>query len=60
LISGSNRLAVIDDRVYAVGDDIGREKISLITLDHVVLTGAYGERLLNVPQPQTQIKVESR
>jgi hypothetical protein len=59
LISGSNRLAVINDRVYAVGDEIGKEKISLITLDHVVLTGAYGERLLNVPQPQTQVTVES-
>jgi hypothetical protein len=59
LISGSNRLAVIDDRVYAVGDEIGKEKISLITLDHVVLSGAYGERLLEVPQPQTQITVES-
>jgi hypothetical protein len=59
LISGSNRLAVINDRVYAVGDEIGQEKISVITLDHVVLTGAYGERLLNVPQPQTQVTVES-
>jgi hypothetical protein len=59
LISGSNRLAVINDRVYAVGDEIGNEKISVITLDHVVLTGAYGERLLEVPQPQTQITVES-
>jgi hypothetical protein len=59
LISGSNRLAVINDRVYALGDEIGNEKISDITLDHVVLSGAYGERLLNVPQPQTQIKVES-
>jgi hypothetical protein len=60
LISGSNRLAVINDRVYAEGDEIGREKIAVITLDHVVLTGAYGERLLNVPQPQTQITVESK
>jgi len=60
LISGSNRLAVIDDRVYAVGDEIGKETISVITLDHVVLTGAYGERLLEVPQPQTQITVESK
>ena len=59
LISGSNRLAVINDRVYAVGDEIGKEKISTITLDHVVLTGAYGERLLEVPQPQTQVTVES-
>ena len=58
LISGSTRLAVINDRVYAVGDEIGQEKISVITLDHVVLTGAYGERLLNVPQPKTQVTVE--
>jgi len=59
LVSGTNRLAVINDRVYAVGDEIGRETISSITLDHVVLTGAYGERLLEVPQPQTQVTVES-
>jgi hypothetical protein len=59
LITGSNRLAVINDRVYAVGDEIGKEKISDITLDHVVLTGDFGERLLNVPQPETQVTVES-
>jgi len=59
LITGSNRLAVINDRVYAVGDEIGREKISDITLDHVVLTSDSGERLLEVPQPQTQVTVES-
>ncbi len=59
LITGSNRLAVINDRIYAVGDEIGKEKISDITLDHVVLTGDFGERLLEVPQPQTQVTVES-
>ncbi|MGW8223973.1 MAG: hypothetical protein ACWGP1_17630 [Syntrophobacteria bacterium] len=59
LITGSNRLAVINDRVYAVGDEIGKEKISDITLDHVVLTGGFGERLLEVPPPQTQVTVES-
>jgi len=60
LVSGTNRLAVINDRVYAVGDEIGRETVSSITLDHVVLTGSYGERLLKVPQPQTQVTVESK
>jgi hypothetical protein len=59
LITGSNRLAVINDRIYAVGDEIGKEKISDITLDHVVLTGDFGERLLEVPPPQTQVTVES-
>lgn len=59
LVSGSKRLAVIDDRVYAEGDEIGGEKIAGITLDHVVLTGAYGERLLEVPQPKTKVTVES-
>jgi hypothetical protein len=59
LITGSNRLAVINDRVYAVGDEIGGEKISKITLDHVVLTDGSEERLLRVPQPETQITVES-
>ena len=42
-----------------MGDEIGNEKISDITLDHVVLTGDFGERLLNVPQPLTQVTVES-
>jgi hypothetical protein len=59
LITGSNRLAVIDDRVYGEGDQIGGEKISKITLEHVVLTGDFGERLLEVPQPKTQVTVES-
>jgi hypothetical protein len=59
LISGTMRLAVIDDRVYGVGDQIGEEKISSITLDHVVLTGVQGERVLEVPQPQTKVTVES-
>jgi len=59
LITGSNRLAVINDRIYAVGDEIGKEKVSDITLDHVVLTGDFGERLLEVPPPQTQVTVES-
>jgi len=59
LVSGSKRLAVIDDRVYTVGDEIGGETITSITLDHVVLNGASGERLLEVPQPKTQVTVES-
>ena len=59
LISGSSRLAVINDRIYAEGDEIGKETISNITLDHVVLTSAHGERLLEVPQPQTKVTVES-
>lgn len=58
LISGSNRLAVIDDRVYAVGDKIGGEEISEITLDKVVLMDDSGERVLTVPQPQTQVIVQ--
>ncbi len=59
LITGSNRLAVINDRVYAVGDKIGDEEISKITLDHIVLTDNSRERVLRVPQPETQVTVES-
>ena len=58
LMSGSKRLAVINEKVYAVGDQIGSETISSITLDHVVLSGAGGERLLEVPQPKTKVSVE--
>jgi hypothetical protein len=58
LISGSSRLAVIDDRVYGVGDQINGEKIARIALDHVVLTGDAGERLLRVPQARTEITAQ--
>jgi hypothetical protein len=58
LITESSRLAVINDKVYAVGDKIGGEEISKITLDHIVLTDNSQERVLRVPQPQTQVTVE--
>jgi hypothetical protein len=58
LITESSRLAVINDKVYAVGDRIGGEEISKITLDHIVLTDNSQERVLRVPQPQTQVTVE--
>jgi hypothetical protein len=58
LVSGSSRLAVINDKVYAVGDKIGGEEISKITLDHIVLTDNSQERVLRVPQPKTQVTVE--
>jgi hypothetical protein len=58
LITESSRLAVINDKVYAVGDKIGGMEISKITLDHIVLTDNSQERVLRVPQPQTQVTVE--
>ncbi len=58
LITESSRLAVINDKVYAVGDKIGGEEISKITLDHIVLTDNSQERVLRVPQPQTEVTVE--
>ena len=58
LISGTSRLAVINNRVYGVGDQINGEKIARITLDHVVLTGDVGERLLRVPGAQTELTVQ--
>ena len=59
LISGSNRLAVINYHVYWEGDKIGGEKISEITLDHVVLSDGSEERKLRIPQSQTKVTVES-
>ena len=59
LISGSNRLAVIDYRVYSEGDKIGGEKISEITLDHVVLSDGSEERVLMIPQSQTKLTVHN-
>ncbi|MEE9121365.1 MAG: hypothetical protein V3U56_08765, partial [Syntrophobacteria bacterium] len=58
LITESSRLAVINDKVYAVGDKIGGEEISKITLDHIVLTDNSEERVLRVPQPQTKVTVQ--
>ena len=58
LITESSRLAVINDKVYAVGDRIGGEEISKITLDHIVLSDNSQERVLRVTQPQTQVTVE--
>ena len=58
LISGSNRLAVINYRVYSEGDKIDGEKISEITLDHVVLSDGSEERVLKIPQSQTKVTVE--
>ena len=59
LISGSNRLAVVDYRVYSEGDKIGGEKISEITLDHVVLSDGSEERVLMIPQSQTKVTVHN-
>jgi hypothetical protein len=59
LISGSNRLAVIDYRVYSEGDKIGGEKISEITLDRVVLSDGSEERVLRIPQSQTKVTVHN-
>ena len=59
LISGSNRLAVINYRVYLEGDKIGGEKISEITLDHVVLSDGSEERVLRIPQSQTKVTVHN-
>ena len=57
LISDSNRLAVINYQVYSKGDKIGSERISEITLDHVVLSDGSEERLLRIPQSQTRVTV---
>jgi hypothetical protein len=59
LISGLSRLVVIDDRVYGVGDQINGETVTKITLNEVVLTGDFGERVLLIPGPQTSVTVES-
>ncbi len=58
LITESSRLAVINDKVYAVGDRIGGEEISKITLDHIVLTDNSQERVLRISQPFTEVTVE--
>ena len=59
LISGSNRLAVINYHIYSMGEKIGGEKISEITLDHVVLSDGSEERILRIPQSQTKVTVHN-
>jgi hypothetical protein len=59
LISGLSRLVVINERVYAVGDQINGETVTKITLNQVVLTGDLGERVLLVPGPETSVTVEN-
>ena len=59
LISGSNRLAVINYHIYSKGEKIGGEKISEITLDHVVLSDGSEERILRIPQSQTKVTVHN-
>jgi len=59
LISGLSRLVVINERVYAVGDQINGETVTKITLNQVVLTGDLGERVLRVPGPETNVTVEN-
>jgi len=59
LVSGLSRLVVINDRVYAVGDQINGETVTKITLNQVVLSGDAGERVLLVPGPETSVTVES-
>jgi hypothetical protein len=59
LISGSNRLAVINYQVYSEGDKIGGERISEITLDHVVLSDGSEKRELKLPQSQTKVTVNN-
>lgn len=56
LMSGSRRLAVIDERVVYEGDLFNGERIVRISADRVILRGSEGRRILRVPQPQTQIK----
>ena len=55
LSSGSRRLAVIDDLVVRVGDQVRGERIVKISSDRVILVGPGGRRVLKVSQPQTTV-----
>ena len=55
LISGSSRLAVIDDQVVGVGDRVNGERVLRISLDRVVLGGRGGSQVLRVPRPRTRV-----
>lgn len=59
LISGFNRLAVIDYQIYSEGDKIGGERVAEITLEHVVLSDGSEKRVLKIPQSQTKVTVHN-
>ena len=55
IIGGSRRLAVIDNLVLGVGDQIHGERVVKISSDRVILAGPRGRSELLVPAPQTAV-----
>jgi hypothetical protein len=55
VVSGTRQVAVIDEKIVGVGDQINDERVESITLDQVVLSSAAGQRVLDVPKPEAKV-----
>jgi len=60
MISGPDRVAVINDYIVAVGDYIGDEKVLAINRDGVVLGGKRGKTVIKLKQPSVSIRTEEK
>lgn len=56
MISGSNKVAIINDHIVAVGDFLGGEKVLAINRDSVVLGGKRGKTVIKLKQPSVSIR----
>jgi len=60
MISGPDRVAIIDDHIVAVGDSLGDEKVLAINRDAVVLGGKRGKTVIKLKQPSVSIGTEEK
>jgi len=56
MISGSDKTAIINDHIVAVGDSLGDEKVLEINRDGVVLGGKRGKTVIKLKQPSVSIR----
>jgi hypothetical protein len=60
LISGPDRVAIIDDYIVTVGDYIRGMKVIKINRSNVVLSGNLGKTILRLKQPSIPIETEKK
>jgi len=60
VISGSDKVAVINDYILTVGDYIGDEKVLEINQASVVLGGKKGKTVIKLKQPSISIRTDRK
>jgi len=60
MISGSDKVAIINDYILTVGDYIGDEKILEINQASVVLGGKRGKTVIKLKQPLIPIRTDKK